>query len=251
MTTIKTRIKSKYTTMNTENWENDQPKVAKESLEKYKGFYVARFEAGVPSGASFYTNSAGVYTQEGRGSETETDSIKTLKPVSKKGVQAWNLITQPNAKMVAENMYSDKYSASSYLMDNTAWNVICNKFEGILGNEVEGRTIKKSTQLGNYYTNVTTDYKSLKGIWALHERNDLEMAYAENYRTVGITDEDLENVRKKGYALELGTGLSDDFKIYNIYDMAGNMWEWTTGHNNSEGSQYVIVRGGCCGARKW
>ena len=28
--------------------------------------------------------------------------------------------------------------------------------------------------------------------------------------------------------LELATGLSEDFKAYNIYDLAGNMWEWTT-----------------------
>ena len=43
---------------------------------------------------------------------------------------------------------------------------------------------------------------------------------------------------------ELATGSSDDFKKYNIYDMAGNMWEWTTGHNINKDQMFVVPRGG-------
>ena len=39
------------------------------------------------------------------------------------------------------------------------------------------------------------------------------------------------------------TGSSDNFRIYNIYDMAGNMWEWTTGHNVKNEEMYVVMRG--------
>ena len=43
---------------------------------------------------------------------------------------------------------------------------------------------------------------------------------------------------------ELATGSSDNFKKYNIYDMAGNVWEWTTGHNINGTQMFVIPRGG-------
>ena len=43
---------------------------------------------------------------------------------------------------------------------------------------------------------------------------------------------------------ELATGSSDNFKKYNIYDMAGNVWEWTTGHNISNNRMFVVPRGG-------
>ena len=38
---------------------------------------------------------------------------------------------------------------------------------------------------------------------------------------------------------ELATGSSDTFKKYNIYDMAGNMWEWTTEHTLISNGEYM------------
>ena len=46
-------------------------------------------------------------------------------------------------------------------------------------------------------------------------------------------------------SLELTTGAVEDYKVKNIYDMAGNMWEWTTeeGRHNASGS-FAVLRGG-------
>ena len=47
----------------TSSWENKQTTVAKGSLNKYGGFYIARYEAGIPSTAtSIYTSSNGDLT---------------------------------------------------------------------------------------------------------------------------------------------------------------------------------------------
>ena len=50
---------------------------------------------------------------------------------------------------------------------------------------------------------------------------------------------------------ELATGASNTTNVKNIYDMAGNMWEWTTetgNHataNGSSGTTFAVPRGGC------
>ena len=78
----------------TSNWEKEnQVEVGTKSIEKYGGFYIARFEAGVPSGATFYSTTSTYNTARGR--VANTGAIKTYKPISQKGVQAWNYITQP------------------------------------------------------------------------------------------------------------------------------------------------------------
>ena len=76
-----------------------------------------------------------------------------------------------------------------------------------------------------YHT--TTKYEKLKGLWAKHTYNNNKWTIANTYSTGAIPS----NVIPKGSGsnrLELSTGMSEDFKAYNIYDLAGNMWEWTT-----------------------
>ena len=49
---------------------------------------------------------------------------------------------------------------------------------------------------------------------------------------------------------EIATGASDYTKVNNIYDMAGNMWEWTTEERgykyvaNSSTGTFAVLRGG-------
>ena len=109
----------------TSKWEKNQTSKAIESTGKYGGFYIARYEAGVPSNASFYINSDLTYNHTNRGQVNTAglNAINGLSPVSKKGVQVWNYINQSNAKTVAENMYKDKNndSVGSYLIDSQAW----------------------------------------------------------------------------------------------------------------------------------
>ena len=239
-------------TLPTNSWEMNQTTVATTSLNKYGGFYIARFEAGVPSNAPFYktTSSSDLTYNTARGIQGDTTAIKSYKPISQKGVQAWNYITQPNSKMVAENMYKDGAngtgeSVGSYLVDSQAWNRICHVFDSILGTSDSARTIKNSTKWGNYYNNSTTDYTKISGLWANHGGTKTGWKAATKYETKQLTAEDRIDQTGSSY-IELPTGSSDDFRVYNIYDMAGNMWEWTTGHNIKDQKQlFVVPRGGC------
>ncbi len=234
----------------TENWEKKQTEVAEESIKKYGGFYIGRYEAGIPSNASFYTapDSEGdnlKYNVTGRGATDNEGltSVKGLSPVSKKGVQAWNCITQPNAKIVAENMYKGSSSVRSYLVDLQAWNHIC---ENIYGANVTktGKSIIDSSSWGNYSNNSSVYNKEIEGFWAQHAYTTT-WVYATNYKKgpvmakAGDQNTELGGENK----IELPTGASEDVKNYNIYDMAGNMWEWTTGHNINSETMYVVPCG--------
>ena len=240
----------------TSSWENKQTEVAEESIRKYGGFYIARYEAGIPSTATFYTepNSEGEglkYKQDGgiRGTTNNEGltSVKGLSPVSKKGVQAWNCITQPNSKIVAENMYkasSEETSVGSYLVDLQAWNHICENIYGANANKT-GKSITDSSTWGNYYDNNSVYEKDIEGLWAQHAYTTT-WVYAPNYKKGPVTAKagGDQNTELGGTnQIELPTGASEDFKNYNIYDMAGNMWEWTTGHNINSETMYVVPRG--------
>ncbi len=233
----------------TSSWENNQTEVAEESIKKYGGFYIARYEAGIPETAkAFYTapDSEGEdlkYKSDGgiRGATTKAglESVQSLSPVSKKGVQAWNFITQSNSKIVAENMYKGNPSVGSYLVDLQAWNYIC---ENIYSKT--GKNITDSSAWGNYSNNSSVYNEELEGLWAQHAWTT-EWKIAGNYKKGQVTEKAGDENTELGGTnrIELPTGASEDFKNYNIYDMAGNMWEWTTGHNINKETMYVVPRG--------
>ncbi len=207
----KNKLDAAYTGDNqlpTDNWKNEnQITVGSTSIEKYGGFYIARYEAGVPEDASFHIKDIGAEnnyvdtkgekltieysdntTTHGRGSVADTAEISSLKPVSKQGVQAWNYITQPNSKMVAENMYKggkdskgNEVGVRSYLVDSQAWNHICSNIFKV----GEGQSID-STEYGNYFNNNT--FKLRPGtLWAKHVSDHNTWIHAAKYTTDAVT----------------------------------------------------------------
>ena len=231
-----------YTGTADKGWTDSQTtSVGVESIRKLvaenyqPGFYIARYEAGIPENATeMYTNTDGaVYTKNEK--KNVTLVIKNYKPVSKQNVQAWNFISQINSKIVAENMITNS-TAKSYLVDSYAWNTVCRK----INSKDSSKSLSDSTKWGNYYNNTTTEYNKLNTLFAVHSIVDGNWKYASIYQKGQVTGApDISNKK----CLELATGVSDDFKAYNVYDTAGNMWEWTTETSTSP-SGYVVCRGG-------
>ena len=168
------------------------------SVTKNGGFYIARFEAGLPDGES--------------SSSVAIDG--TVKPVSKQGATVWNEIAWSDngtnddenpgdgAVTVARNMYPDtpdsEYGAVSTLIYGTQWDTAL-KFIGAYGGDTTYAT--DSTGKGNYS---------------------------------GITNDPISG---------LGTcGADPTFSQKNIYDMAGNVYEWTM----EKYSTHRVGRGGSC-----
>jgi type II secretory pathway pseudopilin PulG len=173
-------------------------------IEKYKGFYVARYEAGIPENLTSAINNA---------NKTNRDVLG--KPLSKKNSVPWNYISYTKAKTNAESMYSSTYMQSA-LISGRQWDVIIKWMENS-GNNVQ----TNSSSWGNYdniqITGIT-QYSSTGAVW-------------ENHTT-----------KPANYNYILKTGHTNYTKVNNIYDIAGNLWEWSSENYYSS----KVDRGGSC-----
>ena len=129
-------------------------------------------------------------------------SNKTGIPVSKKDAIVWTNINYTNAKANAESMISTDYVQTG-LLTGKAWDTTCHWIEDSLENINESATLKNSEYYGNY--------------------SDSKMP----------ADVD-------GYGIKQVAGFSDKWMIKNIYDLAGNVYEWTC----EAYSSYFNYRGG-------
>ena len=149
---------------------------------KYGGFYIGRYEAGIPEGDTSPSNKQGI-------------------PVSKKGATVWTNIDYTNSKASAESMIKNEYVQTG-LITGKAWDTTCHFIGDSLSSINASASLKDSRYYGNY-------------------NNSLAPAN--------------ENSGTKRTA-----GFSENWKVKNIYDLAGNVWEWTS----EAYSSYFISRGG-------
>ena len=176
------------------------PEDEKTSVERYKGFYIGRYEAGDKEStgttkATFRTRSSGA------------DNAVTIKADQ----VPYNYVTRAQAISLAEG-FKDKqgYKATTKLVSSYAWDTTIAFIEKTVNN------YGSSSPQGNYL--------------------DTSVTYKD------ITDENKsEKTKAENSSLLVATGQTTP--VCNIYDMGGNVAEWTTESYSTTIIPYA-VRGG-------
>ncbi len=217
----KTLQYNEYTDWTDEESEEEQKIVKREeSVAKYGGFYVGRYEAGVPESINYdettkYTDKANAANRNKSADQVEEKDL----PASRKGLQAWNYISQINAKELSKKIYQNNDSVTSRLIDSYAWDTICTWLSN------DGIDVLDSTSWGN---NISAKDYMISGLYAVFTFDNNVWSNPTYYSR---TSENSYFEIKRGESIkgyELATGITERNKAKNIYDFAGNMWEMTT-----------------------
>ena len=166
------------------------------SVNKYGGFYIARYEAGIKgTTGSTTTNDTNKQTQDG-----------SVKPVSKQGVGVWNFI--PWGGTSAETSPND----------------------GLPGDETKDGAVKVARSMyNNIYTENKNTETNVKSTLCYGVQWDAVMNFIDSNYVNGRAEGYVKNSENQGnYTGNIAkTGDQETYAIKNIYDMAGNVWEWT------------------------
>ena len=186
---------SDFTDTNTDGTTySDDYKNMLKSVYTNGGFWIGRYEAGLEEGKSPRTSYVAI---------AESD-----KAVTKPNMYPYNNVTRDEAQTLAERMNYDGVTSS--LIYGVQWDLVL-KFIETKGATAKANLTSNSTTIGNYYNN----------LWNITNANaKYSTDYGENYTTCPYQKEANADVL-------LTTGADTSFSLMNIYDVAGNVWEWT------------------------
>ena len=181
------------------------------SIYQYGGFWISRYEVGT--------------------TQMRKDKKDPLtEPLSQANLYVYNYVTFSQAQEMASYISDKKYISS--LLFGFQNNLVCKFIEenGYLNHKekITKEMINANSSLwGNYYH---ANFKLDRG------------KYSENY---GKDYQDIsENTVKKAYKnWLLTTGASEQNKICNIYDFAGNVSEWTLEYEKQDKKSNIIRDG--------
>ncbi len=187
------------------------------------GFWIARYEAGI----------------EGTNTDSKKDEIDSVryihsnitndspKAVSQADRIPYNYVFCNEAQTLASAMSTDSSKTSSLLF-GIQWDLTC-KFIETKINPTTADIIKTdSTSWGNY------------------NNSSITLTRGKYNKTPNTQSKWLNVTSVKNTEMLLTTGASDDVKKMNIYDFAGNLWEWTLEKSGIEGSPYTMRGGSYC-----
>ena len=162
------------------------------SVYQNGGFYVGKYETGIES------------TPKTSGSSTTAP--KEI-PVIKQNAYPYNNVTCSQAQTLASKMESGKYTSS--LMFGVQWDLVLKYLETKGTAQADLKT--NSTNWGNYANN----------LWNITNENSKYAPNGSGWTSGAYGKKDSNK------SVLLSTGASETFSKQGIYDLAGNVWEWT------------------------
>ena len=183
------------------------------SIYQNGGFYIGKYETGIEG------------TPRTSG---DANTMPTETPVIKQNAYPYNWVTSSQAQALASKFASDLNGYTSSLLFGVQWDLTLKYLETKGATQAELNS--DSTNWGNYYdnlwniTNTNSKYSTNDG------RTWTNGAHGKKYSSASIL---------------LSTGASDTFSKQGIYDLAGNVDEWTL---EADSFAFRNGRGGSYGA---
>ena len=181
------------------------------SVYQNGGFYVGKYETGIED------------TPKTSGSSS---IAPTETPVIKPNAYPYNNVTCSQAQTLASKMESGNYTSS--LMFGVQWDLVLKYLETKGTAQADLKT--DSTNWGNYKDN----------LWNITNAN---LKYSTNYGSEWTNG--AYGKKDSNKSVLLSTGASETFSKQGIYDIAGNVWEWTLEYT-ARSSNPCAGRGGNC-----
>ena len=203
-----------------------------QSIKINGGFWISRYEAGI-SGTNTDITSNEIPNVRYSHSEITSNSPKA---VSQADRIPYNWVTCSEAQILASAMTTDSSKTSSLLF-GIQWDLTC-KFIETKTNLITADIKTDSTSWGNYKNN---SIKLYRGRYIVSPENSSSVWKKFNVDTDNVTGSQTSN--NESYMQLLTTGASEQINKMNIYDFAGNEWEWTL-EKTSDASNPCARRGG-------
>ena len=213
------------------------------SVYENGGFYVGRYEAGIDTTTGTNRTSEGPTNSDGKYTIKEMPT-----PVSKADAYPYTFVTRTQAQNLASNVNSGTKTSS--LMFGVQWDLVLAFMSKDTAKITSTEDLtQNSTTIGNYY-NSTFDlnrgkyaqYGKLGNTW-----NNFDSALGSivvSNETTGKMKKTEQSSYENGILLT--TGGTEQSKVMNIYDIAGNVWEWTL-EKTSDTNSPCALRGGSFG----
>ena len=179
------------------------------SVYKNGGFYIGKYETGIENAPK---------------TDGDKNTAPTEIPVIKQNAYPYNYVTCSQAQTLASGMVkSENYTSS--LMFGVQWDLVLKYLETKGTAQADLKT--DSASIGNYYDN----------LWEITNENS---KYAPNGS--GWTS-GARGKKELNTSILLSTGASETFSKQGIYDIAGNVSEWTLEYTSNSSSP-CAYRGG-------
>ena len=187
------------------------------NIYTYGGFWIGRYEAGIEGSIEDVSKA--------RTAHTDIKIGQSPKAISQKDAIPYNFIYCSEAQDLAKEM-TPSSSYTSSLMFGIQWDLAC-KFLEVKSTLTTADINSDSTSWGNY----SDIERTITGKKAKQSTND-----GNSWKTITEI--------KPARGIILSTGASEETRKMNIYDFAGNEWEWTLEHAISNDNNLCAFRGG-------